>query len=30
MIKTGQLDPEHSVPFVIEYESTTGVLSQAC
>ena len=24
MIKTGQLDPEHSVPFVIEYDSTNG------
>lgn len=24
MIKTGVLDPEHSVPFVIEYESTNG------
>ena len=24
MIKTGLLDPEHSVPFVIEYESTNG------
>ena len=24
MIKTGQLDPEHSVPFVVEYESGNG------